>query len=351
MAFSITRRCFHNTARAFSGRRSAVNQWHGRGNEPGTVSFIGAPLASGQPIPGVEKAPQAMRDGGIANIIHSLGWDFHDVGDLDVTGAIAAGSAEMVQGVQKCEQLGFANKLVHDAVRGEAAKGNFVLTVGGDHSIGSATITGMKAVYNDLSVIWVDAHGDCNTGNTSPSGNYHGMSASHAMGWFGLGLPGFEWLQQDVTISDSRLAFIALRDIDENEKKLLRSSGVAAFTMYDIDRWGIGSVIDMALHRVNPHGNRPIHLSFDIDSCDPTIAPGTGTCSRGGLNFRESHYICETLALTNNLCSMDIVEINPDLDTQVPGRMHGDSELITTPLQTVRLGQELVSSALGRSIL
>merc|ERR1719461_1965410 len=309
MAFSIMKRGFHSTARGFCGRRSAVRPWQGRGQEPGTVSFIGAPLAGGQPIPGVEKAPQAMRDGGIAN------------------------------------------KLVHDAVKNEAAKGNFVLTVGGDHSIGSATLTGMKSVYKDLSVIWVDAHGDCNTGTTSPSGNYHGMSASHAMGWFGLELPGFEWLQQDVTISDSRLAFIALRDIDENEKKLLRSSGVAAFTMYDIDRWGIGSVIDMALHRVNPHGNRPIHLSFDIDSCDPTIAPGTGTCSRGGLNFRESHYICETLALTNNLCSMDIVEINPDLDTQVPGRMHGDSELITTPLQTVRLGLELVSSALGQSIL
>lgn len=347
----MVKRSFNSTARGFCGRRSAVRPWLGRGKEPGTVSFIGAPLAGGQPIPGVEKAPQAMRDGGIANIIHSLGWDFHDVGDLDVTRAIAAGSSEMVQGVKNCEQVGFANKLVHDAVKNEAAKGNFVLTVGGDHSIGSATLTGMKSVYKDLSVIWVDAHGDCNTGTTSPSGNYHGMSASHAMGWFGLELPGFEWLQQDVTISDSRLAFIALRDIDENEKKLLRSSGVAAFTMYDIDRWGIGSVIDMALHRVNPHGNRPIHLSFDIDSCDPTIAPGTGTCSRGGLNFRESHYICETLALTNNLCSMDIVEINPDLDTQVSGRMHGDSELITTSLQTVRLGQELVSSALGRSIL
>jgi len=345
------KRGFHVSSRRFCVGQSAARAWHGRSNESGTVSFIGAPLAGGQPIPGVEKAPQAMRDGGIANIIKSLGWEFHDVGDLNVNAAIAAGSPERVQGVKNCEQVGLANKLVHDAVKLEAAKGNFVLTVGGDHSIGSATLTGMKAVHSDLSVIWVDAHGDCNTGSTSPSGNYHGMSASHAMGWFGFDLPGFEWLQEDVTISDSRLAFIALRDIDANEKKLLRNSGVAVFTMYDIDRWGIAAVIDMALHRVNPNRNRPIHLSFDIDGCDPTIAPGTGTCSRGGLNFRESHYICETLSLTNNLCSMDIVEINPELDVPVPGRMHGDSELITTQLQTVRLGLELVSSALGQSIM
>lgn len=345
------RRCLHSTIRGFSGRHFATHQWHGRGKKPGAVSLVGAPMAGGQPISGVEKAPQAMRDGGVANIIGALGWDFHDVGDLDVSGAMAAGSAERVNGVKNCEKLGLANKLIHNTVKGEAEKGNFVLTVGGDHSIGSATLTGMKAVHDDLSVIWVDAHGDCNTGESSPSGNYHGMSAAHAMGWFGLGLPGFEWLQKEVTVTDSRLAFLALRDIDDNEKKLLRSSGVAVFTMYDIDRWGIGAVLDMALRRVNPHGDRPIHLSFDIDSCDPTIAPGTGTCSRGGLNFRESHYICETLAFTNNLCSMDVVEINPDLDVPVPGRMHGDSDLITTPLQTVRLGLELVSSALGRSII
>merc|ERR1712008_545292 len=99
-------------------------------------SFIGAPMAGGQPIPGVEKAPQAMRDGGIANIIQSLGYDFHDVGDLNVKEAMAAGSTEMVQGVKNCEQVGLANKLVHDTVKCEAAKGNFVLTIGGDHSIG-----------------------------------------------------------------------------------------------------------------------------------------------------------------------------------------------------------------------
>jgi len=345
------RRCLHSTTRGFSRRHSTGYPWHGRVKEPGIVSFVGAPLAGGQPISGVEKAPQAMRDGGIANIIRSIDWDFHDVGDLDVEGAMEAGSAETVKGIKNCEKVGFANKLIHETVRCEAEKGNFVLTVGGDHSIGSATLTAMRAVHKDLSVVWVDAHGDCNTGDTSPSGNYHGMSAAHAMGWFGDGLPGFEWLHKEVTVTDSRLAFLALRDIDDNERKLLRASGVAVYTMYDVDRWGIGAVLDMALRRVNPHGDRPIHLSFDIDGCDPTIAPGTGTCCRGGLNFRESHYICETLSLTNNLCSMDVVEINPDLDVPVPGRMHGDSDLITTPLQTVRLGLELVSSALGRSIL
>merc|ERR1719446_1031391 len=116
---------------------------------------------------------------------------------------------------------------------------------------------------------------------------------------------------------------------------MLRESGVAVFTMHDIDRYGIGTVMDMALHRINPHSNRPIHLEFDIDGCDPSIAPGTGTCSRGGLNFREAHYICEKLAMTNNLVSMSMVEINPDMDVPVVGRMHGDNELISSQLQTV----------------
>merc|ERR1712050_388876 len=152
-------------------------------------------------------------------------------------------------------------------------------------------------------------------------------------------------------IPEPRMAFIALRDIDQFEKNLLRRSGCAVFTMHEVDKWGIGPVMDMVMHRINPHNDRPIHLTFDIDGCDPSISPGTGTCSRGGVNFRESHYICESLAMTSNLTSMDVVEINPDLDVPVQGRMHGDNELIKSDLTTVRLGLELASSALGRASL
>merc|ERR1719162_1540254 len=107
--------------------------------------------------------------------------------------------------------------------------------------------------------------------------------------------------------------------------------------MHEVDRWGIGQVMDMAMHRINPHSDRPVHLTFDIDSCDPSIAPGTGTASRGGLSFREAHYICEKLMMSNNLTSMDLVEVNPDVDRILAGGMHGDNEAVTTDKETVRL--------------
>mmetsp|Transcript_81346 Transcript_81346/g.170072 ORF Transcript_81346/g.170072 Transcript_81346/m.170072 type:complete len:377 (+) Transcript_81346:134-1264(+) len=317
-----------------------------------TISVIGAPLAAGQHQLGVEKGPDYIRKGGLETVARQLGWSVEDVGNLDMDGAAAAftGISTMPQ-VRNCEKIGYANRVLHEAVRNEARKGNFVLTLGGDHSIGSATVTGMKAAHEDLCVIWIDAHADCNTPGTSPSGNYHGMSAAHALGWIHPPLPGWEWMKQDHHIKESRMAFIGLRDVDVYERALLRDSGVAVFTMHEVDRWGIGRVVDMALHRVNPHSDRPIHLSFDIDACDPSVAPGTGTCSRGGLSFREAHYICERLSMTNNLASMDLVEVNPDLDELVPEKMHGDNASITAQHQTVRLALELVGSALGRTIL
>lgn len=318
-----------------------------------TVSLIGAKMGIGQSYGvGVNEAPQALRAGGLADVIAELGWKIHDLGDLELDEAMSKFSGQSgFKNVNNCEKIGMANKIVHDAIKEEARKGNFVLNMGGDHSLGSATISAMKSVHDNLAVIWVDAHADCNTAATSPSGNYHGMSAAHALNWIQPPLPGWEWLRPEFMMKESRFAFIALRDVDQHERRMLRDSGVAVFTMHEIDRYGIGTVMDMALHRINPHSNRPIHLEFDIDACDPSIAPGTGTCSRGGLNFREAHYICESLAMTNNLASMSMVEVNPEMDIPVVGRMHGDNELIKTQLQTVRLGIELIGSALGRTIL
>eukprot|EP00928_Gymnodinium_smaydae_P090882 TRINITY_DN74597_c0_g1_i1.p1 TRINITY_DN74597_c0_g1~~TRINITY_DN74597_c0_g1_i1.p1 ORF type:complete len:364 (-),score=62.74 TRINITY_DN74597_c0_g1_i1:337-1428(-) len=316
------------------------------------VSFIGAGLAAGQHMAGVEKAPQHLREGGLIETAEALGWSFRDIGDLDLVAAMNQFQGESaVENVKNCERIGLANKLIHEHVLAEAARGNFVLTVGGDHSIASATLTAMKFVRKNLSVLWIDAHADSNTPETSPSGNYHGMSAAHAMNWIPFGLPGFEWLTTEKTINDNRVALIALRDVDQQEKLMLRESGVAVFTMHEIDRWGIGQVMDMALHRINPHSDRPIHITFDIDACDPDVAPGTGTCSRGGLSLREAHYICERAAMTDNLCGMDLVEINPDLDEIITGKMHGDCPMVSTKLKTVRFGIELCASALGRTIL
>lgn len=317
-----------------------------------TMSLIGAPLQSGVYMAGVEKTPQALRDGGLGRVVRELGWNFRDIGDLDLAGAMSEfeGESSMIN-VQHCEKIGFANHIVYDAVRQEASAGNFVLTVGGDHGISSATISAMKSVHEDLCVIWVDAQADCHTAATSPTGQYYGMAAAHVMNWMKPSLPGFEWMRPEHMLDESRLAYVALREMDRIERNSLKESGVSVFTMHDIDKFGIGRVMEMALHKVNPHSDRPIHLSFDIDGCDPSEAPGTGTCIRGGLNFREAHYVCEKLSMTSNLVSMDLVEINPDSDVQVQGRMHGDHASITADKVTVRLGIELIGSALGRTIL
>lgn len=314
------------------------------------VSFIGAPLSAGQRQGGVELAPKLIRDGGAEAVSRRLGWDFKDVGDVDVDAAMAGfiGESQTSQ-VNNCEKIALGNKAIHDAVKQEAALGNFVLTVGGDHGIASATMSAMREVHEDLAVIWVDAHADCNTPTTSPSGNYHGMPLAHVLNWF-PGLPGWEWMGKEHMFRESRVALVGLRDVDEHERNALRQSGVHYWTMHDVDRMGIGSVMDMAVRAVNPYSDRPMHVSLDIDSIDPALAPGTGTCSRGGLTYREVHYICESMALSNNLVSMDLVEVNPNLDVAVGHSMHGDDKLVTADLMTVRLAVELIGSALGKTI-
>ncbi|CAD7938149.1 unnamed protein product [Amoebophrya sp. A25] len=306
--------------------------------------------------------------------------------------------------VDNLHLVGPACKLLHDRVLDiqRAMPGQFMLTVGGDHSVACPTITAMQKVYPDLCILWIDAHGDCNTPKSSPSGHYHGMPAAHVMGWFEHHPPGFEtWMPSKSTtatastktskssfltgaagtssstfpngevevvtsrsytkdesarttapvISPNNFAFIGLRDIDPTESELMRNSDLHFFTMRDVDEMGIAKVVQHALERIDPNRRRPIHLSFDIDGCDPSIAPGTGTCARGGLSYREAHYICEELALTRRLVSMDLVEVNPVIDTVAEPGLHGDDPDMGVVPRTVRLGTELVLSALGLSTM
>eukprot|EP00927_Polykrikos_kofoidii_P017091 TRINITY_DN1775_c0_g1_i1.p1 TRINITY_DN1775_c0_g1~~TRINITY_DN1775_c0_g1_i1.p1 ORF type:complete len:352 (+),score=48.36 TRINITY_DN1775_c0_g1_i1:112-1167(+) len=339
--------------------RHVINIVHPWLNEIRTVAVIGAPLCEGQSRGGVKFAPSAFRKGGIEQAIRNLKWEFEDLGDI-VTPAPAPRDLAIEDDfyssdqVKNSEVVGAGVRAVFERVVEAASGGNFVLNIGGDHSIASGTIGGMLECRPELAVLWVDAHGDCNNPDTSPSGNYHGMPLAHILGWFQKRVRGFEWIDDLLTrrgpLAEDRVALIALRDVDAGEKQLLRASGVHAFCMQDIDRWGIGAVMEMALERIDPKKRRPLHLSFDIDSCDPAIAPGTGTKARGGLSYREAHYICETMAKTQRLGSMDLVEVNPDMDLPVEERLHGDDPLIKGT-QTVNLGIELVASALGRVIV
>jgi arginase len=229
-------------------------------------------------------------------------------------------------------------------------KGQFLLSVGGDHSISTSTIAAASKVHPDLAVIWVNAHGASNTPEISPSMHYHGMPAAHLMGWFRRHPTGLEWVP-DKCIDESRVAMIGLRDVDKKEGKLLRDSDAYIYTMRDVDGLGMKNVIESAIKSVDPNGNRPIHLSLDIDAIDPTFASATGINVRGGLTDREAHYLVEELGLTGRLVSMDLVEMNPGMDSTISRMDHGDLEGMNDCSPTVKLGVELCLSALGKSIM
>jgi len=378
------------------------------------VTFIGAPFCEGQNLDGADLGPCSIREAGLQRAAELLGWDWTDEGDIDFathfhTLGLASKSdlnshhhnvqvyrswlqsgmrenfstwvrrqkgseagplrrTETHADVENCgtneaspkegkvkvvnaRLIGCGVKLIHDSVTRALSSGSFVLTVGGDHSIASGTISALHMRYPDLGVIWVDAHADANTPCTSPSMHYHGMPAAHLLGWFESSLEGFEWMNAGC-LDESRLAYIGLRDIDREEARMLKESNVHAYTMRDVDKHGIAKVIEMAMQAIDPNCNRPLHLSLDIDAVDPHFAPGTGTCSRGGLTYREIHYVCEELAITERLVSMDLVEVNPALDPPpVESKMHGDDPNIATSSPTVQLAVELALSALGKTIL
>jgi arginase len=214
-----------------------------------------------------------------------------------------------------------------------AEGGAFPLALGGDHSIAIGTIAGVAQRMKRLGVIWIDAHADINTPQTSPSGNLHGMALAAGLG---LGDPRFTGIAGiSPKLQPSRIVLVGARALDEGEKHFIRKHEIACFTMYDIDRYGMARVMEDAI-RIASTGSDGVHVSFDIDSVDPREAPGTGTPVRGGLNYREAHLAMEMLYDARIVTSADIVEVNPLLDN--------------TPV-TARLAVELIGSLLGEKIL
>ncbi|EKG21004.1 Ureohydrolase [Macrophomina phaseolina MS6] len=243
----------------------------------------------------------------------------------------------------KCPRaVSAVTRKLSEQVYEHARQGRCVLTLGGDHSIAIGSISGTaKAVRErlgrEIAVIWVDAHADINTPETSDSGNIHGMPVAFLTGLAKEDREDiFGWIKEDQMISVKKLVYIGLRDVDKGEKKILRENGIKAFSMHDIDRHGIGKVMDMALGWIG--SDTPIHLSFDVDSLDPQFAPSTGTPVRGGLTLREGDYIAECVAETGSLIALDLVEVNPSLESA------GASE-------TVRAGCSIVRCALGDTLL
>jgi arginase len=310
-------------------------------SSPHIVSIIGAPLSAGQPLQGVDLGPQTLRDFGLVDRLRGDGWAVEDLGDVDFVN-IKSSENEPGDLIKNVELVSKANEKLYHKVLEQSNNGRFVLTVGGDHSIGIGSMSGILKSRPETGIIWVDAHADINTPACSASGNIHGMVVSFLMDLDNSRKTRtFDWMTSNEIphLRPDRIVYIGLRDVEGAERNILKQLGIKAFGMYDVDKWGIGMVMTMALDHLKSRVDRPIHLSFDIDSVDPAFAPSTGTRVNGGLSYREAYYICEAVAESGCLSSMDIVEINPMLSDKEGTAMTG------------RMAMGLCSSAMGNTIL
>jgi arginase len=295
------------------------------------VSIIGAPLDLGQSRRGVDMGPSAIRYAGLFERLTDMTYDVLDRGnvvapELEALRVHDPRARYLPEILEACAALA---SLVADAV----AAGSRPLVLGGDHAIALGTLAGLRAAAGEPGgVLWIDAHGDLNTPETSPSGNVHGMPLAAALGsagdWFahpGLSLP---------AVDLSRVALVGVRALDDAERGFLRDADLRVFTMSDVDRIGIERTMQEALDRVSGPGF--VHVSLDLDVLDPEVAPGVGTPVRGGLTYREAHLACELVAESGIAGSFEVVEANPILDREN-----------ATALTAV----ELVASALGKTIL
>lgn len=318
---------------------------------PKTCTVIGAPMTYGQPYVGTDASPAILRKAGLVQKLSALSWRVEDLPDLDFSdtdlasrsmSSTAGSSNTSFQGNAKnCRQVGAGTEKLARIVEEKIREGRFPMILGGDHSIGIGSLAGILAAQPETGVLWIDAHADLNIPSISESGNLHGMPIGFLMeGLLKETIPGFEWLEKYPRLKPNQIVYVGLRDVDKEERKLILDLGIVAYTMTDIDRYGIGHVMDMALHHLTvENSNRPLHLSYDIDAVDPVLAPATGTAVRGGLTFREAHYVAEAVAATGNLASAEIVELNPTLSNTAGAD------------DTVELGLHIITSLMGQSII
>jgi arginase len=294
-----------------------------------TVSIVGVPMDLGQSRRGVDMGPSALRYAGLHERLQRLGLRTEDLGNIEVRERLTLPA--MAGGLDFLPAVVRAAKETYEMGQSAVASGRIPVFLGGDHSISVGTVGGVTAP-GPAGVLWIDAHGDLNTPETSPSGNIHGMPLAALLGLgapqlVNLGRPGAKLPVGDVVL-------VGVRDLDPPERELLRRHDVRVYTMSEIDDRGIADVTRDALERL-AHTPR-LHVSLDLDVVDPREAPGVGTPVMGGLTYREAHLLMEIVARDGRLGSADIVEVNPMLDT------HN---------RTAEMAVELVASLFGKSIL
>jgi len=294
------------------------------------VAVIGATLDLGQGRRGVDMGPSAIRYAGLEERLVSLGYTVRDHGNVETAVPEATTlhdeRARFLPEI-KATCAGIAAKVVE-----EAGTGAIPLVLGGDHSVALGTVGGLASVHGPGGVLWIDAHADINTPETSPTGNVHGMPLAAALGLAGDAFASDAWPLP--ALDPKRVALVGLRQADAGERKLLREAGARVFTMSEIDRIGVERAVREALDHVAGPGF--VHVSLDLDALDPEVAPGVGTPVRGGLTYREAHLAMELVAESGLAGSLEVVEVNPILDREN-----------TTAVTAV----ELVASALGATII
>ncbi len=314
----------------------------GRSVTPRTIRIIGVPLDLGASRRGVDMGPSSLRIARLVERLRALGHSVEDEGNLIVSQReqLANCGPETIPAIAAvCRELA---RVTADAVRTGATP----LVLGGDHSLAMGSVAGVASALAErgerVGVIWLDAHGDINTPESSASGNVHGMPVAHLLG---MGDPRLSEIAVPTPAVDpERLVMVGLRELDRPERQYIRDLGIAAFTMREIDERGLQRVmadaIEIASHGTGRgsarKGEGGIHVSCDPDWIDPIEAPGVGTPVRGGATFREAHLALEMVADSGRLISMDMVEINPVLDERN---------------RTATLAVDLIVSAFGARIL
>lgn len=299
------------------------------------IDLIGFPMDLGAGRRGVDMGPSALRIAGLAEKLRNLGYTVNDEGDIDI----------MIMESQNIDnpKLKYLDEILKtcDILAGKVEKilddGHFPLITGGDHSMAIGSVAGIAAhcKKNDLrlGVIWIDAHADMNTDETSPTGNIHGMPLAASLGIGHPALTGFYGITPK--ISAENCVIIGARSIDMEERINIKKAGLQVYTMTDIDKLGVLRVINRVLEKFNKTVDH-IHVSFDCDSLEPNLAPGVGTPVPGGLSYREAHLLMESIADCGCMSSLEISEVNPILD-----RKNKSAEVMV----------ELVASSMGQRIL
>ncbi len=300
-----------------------------------TINVIGFPVDLGADRRGVDMGPSAVRIAGLEDRLQKLGYEIIDEGDVHI---LIMESQEIENpNLKYLTEILKTSDVLAKTVENVLIREHFPLCLGGDHSMAIGSIAGISSYCRkqnkELGVVWIDAHADMNTDMTTPSGNIHGMPLAAAIGIGNNELTNFYGICPKV--KPENVVIIGARSVDPGERDIIQQSGVVVYTMTDIDRQGIHAIINKTLKHFQKSVDH-IHVSFDLDSLDPGIAPGVGTPVRGGLNYREAHSLMEAIADCGCMSSFEVTEVNPILDDRN---------------KSAELAVELIASAMGQKIL